>query len=297
MECDVEDQQSTIDRPIRIGVVGAGIMGSGIAHVFALSGFEVDLFDLEDARLNEARAAIASSSDRLVASQRINAERADRALARISYRTDLADAVVRDGAVIESVVEDLEVKQRLFEQLDELCDPSVTLATNTSQFRVGRIAERCRHPERVVGMHWSNPPVLMMLVEIIRSEQTADATVDKARDLAEACGRETVLCRKDVPGFISNRLSNVLFMEALRLVDEGVADPGEVDAVARLMLGHKMGPLATLDLAGLDTALHVAEALDAAYGDGRFKPAPVLARRVAEGRLGRKSGSGFFDYL
>lgn len=282
--------------PSRVCVIGGGIMGSGIAHVLALHAFSVDLVDVDERRLELARATIEASSARLVDSGRVAAVDADRALERIGYRLDLEAAVAAVDVVIESVVESLEVKQSLFETLDRLCDPAVMLATNTSQFQIGRISARVVHPERVVGMHWSNPPVLMKLVEIIRSSATSDRIVRLAQALAEACGRESVVCRKDVPGFISNRLSNVLFMEALRLVDEGVGEPDDIDRVARLMLGHRMGPLATLDLAGLDTALQAAESLNAAYEGGRFAPAPILAAKVAAGELGRKSGRGFFSY-
>ena len=184
----------------------------------------------------------------------------------------------------------------MFAKLGDWCPKDVVLATNTSQFRIGQIAEPCKSPERVIGMHWSNPPPLMMLVEIIISSATSNDVLEATLGFVKSCDRSSVVCRKDVPGFISNRMSTVLFMEAARLVDEGIATPADIDAVARLMYGHKMGPISTLDLAGLDTALLTATALSEHYGGDRFAPPEALKELVNQGRFGRKTGAGFYDY-
>lgn len=275
-------------------VVGAGQMGSGIAQVAAQSGFDVTLVDTTTEALDRGMASIDASLRRFVRSGRVEQADVPGILGRITLTTDLDEPARTADLVIEAIVEDLAAKQELFARLDRGCRPGAVLATNTSQFQISRIAEPCKHPERVIGIHFSNPPPLMRLVEIILGERTSIGTLDTVTAFLTACDRETVLCRKDVPGFISNRLSSALCMEAARLVDEEIATPADVDRVARLMYGHKMGPLTTLDLAGLDTALKVATALDDHYGGDRFTPPAILKRLVEQGRFGRKSGSGFY---
>jgi 3-hydroxybutyryl-CoA dehydrogenase len=281
----------------RVLVVGSGLMGSGIAQVAAQSGFDVDLVDTSDAALAAADARIADSLARLVRSGKLTDEDAVSARARLELGVDLDAAARRADLVVEAIIEDLVPKQELFERLGKLCREDVVLGTNTSQFRIESVGARCLHPDRVIGMHWSNPPPLMMLVEIILSPDTSPATLAATQRYLDANNRQFVVCRKDVPGFISNRMSTALFMEAARLVDEEIATPAEIDAVARLMYGHKMGPIATLDLAGLDTALKVATALTDHYGGDRFEPPAILAKLVADGRYGQKSGGGFYAAL
>lgn len=280
----------------RVLVVGSGLMGSGIAQVAAQSGFTVMLVDSSADALTASRERIASSLARFVKSGKLTPEGEAAAIGRIDFMADLEGAARSADLVVEAIVEELKPKQVLFARLDEWCGPDVVLGTNTSQFQIGRVAERCKRPERVIGMHWSNPPPLMTLVEIILADGTSTSTLAATREYLDECHRESVVCRKDVPGFISNRMSTALFMEAARLVDEGVADAAEVDAVARLMYGHRMGPITTLDLAGLDTALLVATALAEYYGGDRFTPPTLLGKLVADGKLGRKSGTGFYEH-
>lgn len=276
-------------------VVGSGLMGSGIAQVAAQAGYDVTVVDTSSEALVAASGRIASSLIRLVRSGRLTEGQARAAETRLRMTTELESAARGADLVIEAIIEELEPKQELFAKLGNWCDADVVLATNTSQFQIERVAEECLHPERVIGMHWSNPPPLMMLVEIILADGTSQTTLEATKKYLADNDREHVVCLKDVPGFISNRLSTVLFMEAARLVDEGIAEPEDIDSVARLMYGHKMGPITTLDLAGLDTALKVSTALSEYYGGDRFTPPPILARLVAEGRYGRKTGSGFYE--
>lgn len=276
-------------------VIGAGLMGSGIAQVAAQAGFEVTLVDTSDEALAQGIARIDESLRRLLRSKRIDLSLATETRARISTTSEVSRPAARADIVIEAIVEDIDAKQSLFAELDGISGPDAVLATNTSQFQITRIAEACGRPERVIGVHFSNPPQLMKLVEVILGQRTEEATLHVVESFLSACDREMVLCRKDVPGFISNRLSTVLYMEAARLVDEGVATPEDVDKVAQLMYGHRMGPIATLDLAGLDTALRVSTALDEYYGGDRFTPPPILARLVDQGRYGKKTGAGFYE--
>jgi 3-hydroxybutyryl-CoA dehydrogenase len=279
----------------RVLVVGSGLMGAGIAQVAATAGFRVDLVDAAQKALDGARDRISSSLHRLERAGKLTGSPED-ILSRISFSLDLEQVARHADLVIEAIIEALEPKQSLFAKLDKWCPHDVVLATNTSQFRIGQVAEPCSAPQRVIGMHWSNPPPLMMLVEVIVSPLTSGEVLEATLDFIKRCDRSSVVCRKDVPGFISNRMSTVLFMEAARLVDEGIATPADIDAVARLMYGHKMGPISTLDLAGLDTALHVATALSQHYGGDRFTPPEALRALVEKGNFGRKTGAGFYDY-
>jgi 3-hydroxybutyryl-CoA dehydrogenase len=270
-------------------------MGAGIAQVAATAGFQVDLVDAQQGALDQARERIISSLTRLERAGKLR-DAPEAILARVQFGLDLESGARHADLVIEAIIEALEPKQTLFAKLGDWCPADVVLATNTSQFRIGQIAEPCKFPERVIGMHWSNPPPLMMLVEIIVSPATSNDVLEATLGFVKSCDRSSVVCRKDVPGFISNRMSTVLFMEAARLVDEGIATPADIDAVARLMYGHKMGPITTLDLAGLDTALLTATALSEHYGGDRFTPPEALKALVGKGRFGRKTGAGFYDY-
>jgi 3-hydroxybutyryl-CoA dehydrogenase len=279
----------------RVLVVGAGLMGAGIAQAAAMAGYAVEIVDQSETLLESAKARVRDSLERFARRPDYNADHPEIIANRMVWSTDLRVAVSRSDLVIEAVTEDLGVKQSLFRDLAEWTDDSVLLATNTSQFPIGSVAATCVAPERVTGMHWSNPPPIMPLVEIIRGEASDPSAVKAAQAFVRSCGKQVVTCEKDVPGFIANRYSGALFTEAMRLVDEGVASPAEIDAVARLMLGHRMGPVETLDFVGLDTALKGFTTMNAYYGGGRFYPPPVLAALVSQGHYGRKTGSGFYE--
>jgi 3-hydroxybutyryl-CoA dehydrogenase len=211
------------------------------------------------------------------------------------WSTALEPAARRADLVIEAITEDLGAKKSLFALLAQWTRADVLLATNTSQFPIEQVASGCSAPHRVAGMHWSNPPPVMPLVEVIRGDSSANSAVEAAQEFVRTCGKDVVTCEKDVPGFIANRYSGALFTEAMRLVDEGVADPADIDKVARRVLGHRMGPLETLDFVGLDTALLGFTRMNEHYGGGRFLPPPILERLVGEGNFGRKTGSGFYE--
>lgn len=290
-------EKETHRRPISgpVLVIGSGLMGSGIAQVIATAGYHVRLTDVSRKALDIAQTRIADSLSRLVASGRMESDIPETALERIEFDEYAPSALNEVDLVLESVVEDLEVKREIFQDLDARTGSEVLLATNTSQFPIGKIAGGASSPERIIGMHWSNPPPLMPLVEVIPSAKTSDEAFNQCIDFVHSCGHRTVVCRKDVPGFISTRLYQALVLEAMRIVDDGLASAEEVDDVARYMHGHKMGPLAALDFAGLDTALSVSKELADHYGP-RFLASPVLSRLVDAGHTGRKSGRGFYTY-
>jgi 3-hydroxybutyryl-CoA dehydrogenase len=275
----------------RVVVVGGGVMGSGIAQVVAGAGLEVTLVDVAAEALERARAKVARNLDRLVDSGRAERADADATLARIETSTDLAAAAGAADHAIETVVEDFEIKAGVLRQLDESLGEEAVIASNTSQFSISRLAAATSRPDRVIGSHWFNPPPLMDLIEVIRGVETSTETLAATLALAERYGRQTVLCNKDTPGFITSRLIVTLMLEALRIVEEGIADADDVDLACRQAFNHAMGPLETMDFSGLDTTLHVAENMRDQYGE-RFLAPQNLQALVAAGHLGRKSGRG-----
>lgn len=270
-------------------------MGNGIAQVAATAGYTIALADVAEDALVRGRARIADSLGRFVASKRLPEGSVETVTSRIGFVTDALTAAASADLVIESVVEDLPTKQDLFARLDRICAEDVVLATNTSQFPIATVCRFAAARQRVIGMHWSNPPPMMPLVEVVPSAATSAGVLSATLDFVHSCGHRTVVCRKDAPGFISSRLFQALVLEGLRIVEEGLATAEEVDDVARLMHGHKMGPLAALDFAGLDTALRVSRELTAAYG-ARFAAPALLESLVQAGRYGRKTGHGVHDY-
>jgi 3-hydroxybutyryl-CoA dehydrogenase len=276
----------------KIQVVGAGQMGSGIAQVAAQAGLAVHLADVDEAALRKGLETMEKNLSRSVEKERISREEMGEALARIASGTEYAaDA----DLAIEAVVETVEVKAEVFRALDERLGEGAILASNTSSISITELAAATRRPEKFIGMHFFNPVPLMKLVEIVRGLQTADETRSAVHELAERLGKEPVEVN-DFPGFVSNRILMPMINEAVYCVMEGVAGPEEVDAVMRLGMNHPMGPLALADLIGLDTCLHIMEVLHKGFGDTKYRPCPLLRRYVAAGRLGRKSGRGFYEY-
>jgi 3-hydroxybutyryl-CoA dehydrogenase len=275
----------------RVAVVGGGVMGNGIAQVVASAGLQATLVDVEEAALERALGRIEKSLGRFVKSGRMSEDEAAAARERIATTTDLDAAGEAADHVIEAVVEDIDVKAEVLGRLDAVCREDVIFASNTSQFSISRLAAVTDRPDRVIGSHWFNPPPMMDLIELVRGVQTSDETLATAASLAERYGKQTVLCRKDTPGFITSRLIVALMLEAMRIVEEGIADADDVDLACQKAFNHAMGPLDTADFSGLDTTLKVADNMRDAYGE-RFLAPQVLRSLVAAGHFGRKAGRG-----
>ncbi len=279
----------------RVGVVGAGTMGHGIAQIAALAGNETALTDARPEALAPALERIQANLHGGVERGKLTQEAADQALRRIRL-ADTLEAAVRDAdLVIEAVVEDEAVKRDLFARLDRLVGADTILATNTSSLSVTRIAGATRHPARVLGMHFFNPVHIMKLVELVVPEGTDSAVVRRARDAAVAMGKHPITVQ-DTPGFASSRLGVVLGLEAMRMVEQGVASPDDIDTALELGYGHPMGPLRVSDLVGLDVRLAIAEYLYRELGEPHYAPPGILRRKVSAGELGQKTGKGFYQW-
>jgi 3-hydroxybutyryl-CoA dehydrogenase len=270
-------------------------MGSGIAQVVAGSGLDATIVDISPDALDRALRRIERSLERLVRAGALDDETARDTRARI--RTSLSlEQVARDADhVIESVTEDMATKIDVFSRLDAVCRPEVVFATNTSQFSISGLAAQTSRPDRVIGSHWFNPPPVMQLIELVRGSETSDATLDTALALAERYGKQTVICKKDTPGFITSRLIAVLILESARIVEEGIADAEDVNKACVLAFNHALGPLDTADLSGLDTLELAANAIAEQYGE-RFRPPQIVRGLVEAGHFGRKTGRGFRTY-
>jgi 3-hydroxybutyryl-CoA dehydrogenase len=278
----------------QVGVVGCGLMGSGIVEVCARAGLQVTFVEADAERVAHGHALIARSLARAEERGKLDAETRDRVLAAIASSTDL-EALAETDLVIEAVVEVAEEKRRVFAGLDHVTRPDVVLASNTSSIPIVEIAAATKRPDRVLGMHFFNPPPVMALLELVRSIQTSDETLAFARALGERLGKRVVVA-KDRAGFIVNMLLIPYLNGAIRMFDEGFATAEDIDAAVSLGLNHPMGPLTLLDYVGLDTAVHVADVLYEEFKDPAYAPPPLLKRMVAAGRLGRKSGRGFYEY-
>jgi 3-hydroxybutyryl-CoA dehydrogenase len=277
-----------------IGVIGAGQMGGGIAQVAAAAGFDVVLQDLKDEYLQRGLAAIDKSLGKLLEKGKLTAEAHKAARNRILPTTRLHD-FSRCDLVVEAIVENYEVKAATFQQLDAIAPPHCILASNTSSISITRIAASTKRPEQVIGMHFMNPVPLMQLVEIIRGQKTSDETYAVVKAAAEKMGK-TCAEVQDYPGFVSNRVLMPMINEAICCLHEGVGSPEAIDTVMKLGMNHPMGPLALADLIGLDTCLAIMNVLHDGFKDSKYRPSPLLVRKVAAGELGRKSGQGFYKY-
>jgi 3-hydroxybutyryl-CoA dehydrogenase len=278
----------------RIGVVGAGTMGNGIAQVFAQSGFEVRLVDSAPGALDRARATIERSLGKLLEKSRLTSVERDAALGRLSSGTSL-DALSDTDYVVEAIFENREAKQALFARLDQLTRPDVILSSNTSSISITVLGAATNRPDRVLGMHFMNPVPLMSLVELIRGQATSAEAMLTATELCMRLGK-TAVEASDYPGFIANRVLMPMINEAVFALMEGVGTAEAIDTVMKLGMNHPMGPLALADFIGLDVCLAIMEVLHDGIGDPKYRACPLLRRMVAAGHLGRKSGQGFYKY-
>jgi len=279
----------------RLTVIGAGTMGHGIAQVAAAAGIEVLLHDVSAEMIERGLGNVHASLARAIEKGRITPAQKLAVLQRLHAAPDLAQAVAQADVVIEAVPESLELKQRIFREIDAASPDEALLASNTSSLSISRIAEATRRAERVVGLHFFNPVPVMALVEVVRGARTSDEATARAVACATALGKEAIVVR-DFPGFASSRLGLVLGLEAMRMLEQGVASAEDIDKAMTLGYRHPMGPLRLTDLVGLDVRLAIAEHLHRELGGDAFRPPDILRRFVAEGRLGRKSGRGFYEW-
>jgi 3-hydroxybutyryl-CoA dehydrogenase len=277
-----------------IAVVGAGTMGAGIAQVAAQAGYRVILIDRDDSAIERGRATIQRNWQRAIEREKLTAAEVEAAAGHLRYGTD-ANVARAAQLAVEAAYEDLEVKRTIFKELDASLSSEAILASNTSSISITALGGATRRPERVVGMHFFNPVPVMRLVEIVQGHGTADSTVAAVADVAGRLGKSPVVVQ-DFPGFISNRVLMPMINEAIFCLQDGVADRDAIDQVMQLGMAHPMGPLALADLIGLDVCLAILEVLQRDLGEDKYRPAPLLRRLVAAGRLGRKSGEGFYTY-
>ncbi|HZM74812.1 MAG TPA: 3-hydroxyacyl-CoA dehydrogenase family protein [Candidatus Limnocylindrales bacterium] len=277
----------------KLSVIGAGLMGAGIAQVAAQAGWEVTVRDLDDGATARGIESIRKSLERFASKGAIDDP--EPILARITPTTEIESAAEAD-VVIEAVFERLEVKQEVFRQLDRVCKPEAVLGTNTSAIPITQIAAVTQRPERVVGTHFFSPVPMMKLCELVRGHRTSDETLAVAKEFAEGIGKTCIVVNRDIAGFVTTRLIAALVVEAVKLVESGVVSPEDLDVACKLGFGHAMGPLATTDLTGVDILLHAAKNIYTDTGDTKFFPPELLQRMVSAGELGRKSGKGFYSY-
>lgn len=279
----------------KIGVIGAGQMGNGIAQVAACAGYDVVMIDIKDEYVEKGLATIQFSLGKLVSKERMTQMNADEALARISTGTDRSMCADCD-LVVEAVPEVLALKQEIFQELDQVCKPETILASNTSSISISTIAASTNRADKVIGMHFMNPVPIMKLVEIINGAETSETTNAAVVTAAETMGKTALSCN-DAPGFVSNRILCPMINEAILTLQEGVAEPEAIDGIMKLGMNHPIGPLALSDLIGNDTVLHIMNVLHEGFGVDKYAPAPLLIQMVQDGKLGRKSGQGFYDYV
>ena len=278
----------------QLTVIGSGTMGRGIAHVAAMAGIETYLHDIDEPRLNEARSSIEKNLRKAVEKQKMTAADADAALSRIHLAPELESAARTASVIIEAVPEDLDLKKNIFAQVDLFCDPETLIASNTSSLSIRTLASNVERRDRFIGLHFFNPVHIMKLLEIVVGERTSPQTVQDAVELAKKLGKEPIVV-KDTPGFATSRLGLAIGLEAMRMLEEGVASAEDIDRAMELGYNHPMGPLRLTDLVGLDVRLGIAEYLTETLG-ARFEPPALLRKMVEEGKLGKKSGEGFYKW-
>jgi 3-hydroxyacyl-CoA dehydrogenase len=282
----------------KVAVIGTGTMGPGIAQVFAQHGVDVRIFDIDPAKLNEARQTLTGNLDLIFQAGLMSGQEVTETQARVQDASSLKAAVEGAELVIEVIPEVMEIKTGLFAELDKICDPAVVLATNTSGLSITKMAESLDNPGRLVGMHWWNPPIIIPVIEIIKGAATDDDVVQCVDRLIRKIKKVPVLVKKDVPGFLGNRLQYALMREAIALLEDGVASAEDIDTMIKAGIGFKfpvMGPLETIDMAGLDIYYRVSQYLNQDL-DRSEGAAPMVAEMVQQGQLGLKSGKGFYDY-
>jgi 3-hydroxybutyryl-CoA dehydrogenase len=278
-----------------ITVIGAGTMGNGIAHVFAQSGFNVELFDISADALERATQTIAKNMDRQIAKERMSAEDKEAAMGRLHTGTDLAKAVAQADLVVEAATENTTIKFQLFKDLDALAPAHCILSSNTSSISITKIAAQTNRPDKVIGMHFMNPVPVMKLVEIIHGYSTSDETMKSVVEMSTALGKVPVDCN-DYPGFVANRILMPMINEAIISLHEGVAGVSEIDTIMKLGMAHPMGPLQLADFIGLDVCLSIMNVLYEGLGNPKYAPCPLLVNMVTAGKLGVRSGEGFYNY-
>jgi len=278
-----------------ITVIGAGTMGNGIAHVFAQNGFQVSLVDISETALQKAISSISKNLDRMLAKEKINQETKDSTLQRIQTFTVIQEGIVNADLVVEAATENIELKKKIFTQIDELAPNGSILATNTSSISITEIASVTKRPDMVIGMHFMNPVPVMKLIEVIRGYSTSDEVTLKIMELSKVLGKVPVEVN-DYPGFIANRILMPMINEAIYSLYEGVAGVYEIDTVMKLGMAHPMGPLQLADFIGLDVCLSILKVLFDGFGNPKYAPCPLLVNMVMAGKMGVKSGEGFYDY-
>ncbi|MGI5260254.1 3-hydroxyacyl-CoA dehydrogenase family protein [Streptomyces angustmyceticus] len=279
----------------KLAVIGAGLMGSGIAQVSAQAGWDVVLRDVTDEALARGKGGIEASYEKFVAKGKLAAADAEQALARITTTTDM-EAVADADIVVEAVFERIDVKREIFQTLDKLVKDEAVLASNTSAIPITKIAAATSRPERVVGAHFFSPVPMMQLCELVRGYKTSDETLARTREFAESVGKTCVVVNRDVAGFVTTRLISALVVEATKLYESGVASAEDIDTACKLGFGHAMGPLATADLTGVDILLHATDNIYTESQDEKFAPPEIMRRMVDAGDIGRKSGQGFYKH-
>jgi 3-hydroxybutyryl-CoA dehydrogenase len=284
-------------RVTKVAVLGAGLMGHGIAQVASqVGGYEVSILDINQDLVDKGMKMLNDSVSRFVEKGMLSKEQGQTVVARVHPTTDLAQALDGSQLIIEAATEDPKLKLDLYKRVSELAEEGAVVASNTSSISITLLASTMKHPEKVCGMHFFNPPQLMPLVEIIKGTRTSEETLELVRSVSAKMGKETVLCKRDSPGFIVNRILVPALNEAVFLVQEGVADPEDIDKAIKLGLNWPMGPLQLLDYVGLDTTFNITQVFMGDFQDSKYRPAPLLREMVRAGMLGRKSGRGFYEW-